>query len=106
MDWPPFILRDTDGDFEWDSLDPTISVEDGALFLAFPYRNLEDGMSWQMAWSPEHTAPMHLGRSWENGPSGVYFDYIPIFIKEPGETKLLLTIDGELLQELEFEVIE
>jgi dipeptidyl aminopeptidase/acylaminoacyl peptidase len=102
---PPFIARDTDGDFQPDNLDPRVSIEDFVLFIGFPFRNMENGMAWNME--------INLGGMvmnnilfWEDGNSGVYFKNIPFFSPSPSDASIQLIVDEKVLQEITFEIVE
>jgi Tol biopolymer transport system component len=102
---PPFIARDTDGDFQADSLGPDISMQDTLLFIGFPFRNMENGKMWNMN---VDLGGMKFNNSltWELEDSGVYFNNIPIFSPSPSASSIQLIVDEEVLQEIKFEVIE
>ena len=102
---PPFIARDTDGDFQPDDLDTRVSTEDFALYIGFPFRNMENGMGWNMK-SDLGGMVMKSMLSWEDGDSGFYFKNLPFFSPSPSDASIQLIVDEADMQEITFEIVE
>jgi hypothetical protein len=66
---------------------------------------MEDGKAWNMVINIGGMA-MNTVLNWENGNSGVYFNHIPVFSPSPSESSIQLVVDGQVLQELKFEIFE
>ena len=102
---PPIIARDSDGDFQPDSFEPSVTTQDILIFIGFPFRNMEDGMQWTM---DIDLGGMDMSNIlfWENGTSGFYFSNIPFMSPSPSDASIKLVLEEEVLQEISFEIVE
>jgi Tol biopolymer transport system component len=104
---PPFCMRDTDGDLKPDMPSATISTKDDFGFIVFPYDNMQDGMTFSHAWE----TPGELSivgeniQSWDGGEEGIHISYSTLQ-HTPGVVTVKLYLEGELMQEIECEVVE
>jgi WD40 repeat protein len=102
---PPFLAKDSDGDFQPDTITDSISVDDLTAFVFFPYQNMEDGMPWHMDLIYEGSEYSTL-LSWDHGHSGLYSGFIPITPQTPTSATIQLIVNDKILQEVSFEIVK
>lgn len=107
---PPFCLRDTNGDMKPDAVTNTFSTEDLMPFVAFPYRNMSPGLSTSVKWDYENSDmdSVNMALAWEHGESGWYISPAggpTLSMIGPRKVTVQLSIGGELVQEIECEVV-
>lgn len=103
---PPWCLRDTDGDFQPDTPTKTFTTDDLFSYIMFPFRNMEDGITWSHNWLPENGFSMNNLGSWDSGESGFHIAMFTAPSMGSGGMTIQLLIDGEVLQEIECEIVE
>jgi Tol biopolymer transport system component len=108
---PPFCVRDTDGDMEADTVTDTFTTDDWIIYLAFPYRNLKDGMSIDYYWIDNNSSlpgGMDSSIRWKGGESGFYVlsPNIATNMNTAGTRTIRLSIEDRLVQEIECYIVE
>ena len=111
----PFCARDTNGDYQPDTPSATFTTEDDMAFIVFPYDNMQDGMDYYHSWdTPSDGELSFVGEFhdfWDGGEEGLHVSYSTLQ-HAPGVVKVELylaeefSMEGELMQEIECEVVE
>ena len=107
---PPFCLRDTNGDLIPDSATNTFPVTDLVPYISFPYRNIKPDNSWSIFWDYEGSDfdSMNMGIAWKEGSSGWYTAMaagMNLASIGPRKVTVKISIDDEVLQEIECEIV-
>jgi dipeptidyl aminopeptidase/acylaminoacyl peptidase len=100
---PPFCARDTNADGEPDLASTTFSAADGTGYVLFPFRNMQDGMSWTTAWKVEGGTFFNVHSSWDGGESGMHFAPVPL--SGTGDLVIQLLLDPQVVQEVDCPVL-
>jgi hypothetical protein len=72
----------------------------------FPFRNMEDGIDWRHNWFMENGMETYFEGKWDSGESGFHVAMFSAPSWGSGKLTIQLTIDDEVLQEIECEVVE
>jgi hypothetical protein len=104
---PPFCMRDTDGDFNPDTVSATFTTKDDFGFIVFPYDNMQDGMTFTHSWETpgELSLAGDVISFWDGGKEGIHSSYATLQ-HAPGVVTVKLYLEEELMQEIECEVVE
>lgn len=107
---PPFCMLDTNRDGQPDQATDTFTTEDGYPFVIFPYRNMTTSQVVSIYWDFELIDQdlMTMIFSWKYGANGWFWSYdnkTDLSTLEPQHLKIQLSLGGELMQEVNCDVI-
>jgi dipeptidyl aminopeptidase/acylaminoacyl peptidase len=102
----PYCLRDTDGDFQPDTITDTFETGDLAAYVGFPYRNMKKGTQFSHVWKPENGFAMEFSSLWEEDGSGYHTSYSSVPTFGAGKVTIQLFVEDRLIQEIECKVVK
>ena len=102
----PWCSRDTDGDMHPDTATIKFKGDDLFAYIMFPFRNMKDGLNWSHNWISESGFVMDMVGWWDGGESGLHTAMLSAPSFGRGKLTIQLTIEGEVVQEIECEVVE
>lgn len=102
---PPFCLKDIDGDFQADQYTTTFTTDESFAYVAFPFRNMKDGMDYSIVWDL-YDLSVYNSNSWDQGESGWQVEMGSIMLNDVGTLTITLTIEGRQIQQIKCEVVK
>jgi Tol biopolymer transport system component len=104
---PPWCARDADGDGSPDTPTTTFSTGDLFAYVVFPYRNMRDGMLFSHQWVMEASElDVAFMSFWDGGEEGFHTSYSSAPTSGAGDLTIRLSLEGQLMQEIQCEVTE
>ncbi|MFQ5923040.1 MAG: hypothetical protein ACE5M4_09365 [Anaerolineales bacterium] len=103
----PYCTRDTDGDYDPDTVTSTYTTDDFFAAIEFPFRNVGDEVSWSHTWTYQDGTSVFVGGDWDGDEAGnkVAFFSAPQ-AAGPGIWTIAVSLQGEVLYEISCEVVE
>jgi Tol biopolymer transport system component len=95
-----FCVRDVDNDFSPDEPTEIFYTTDTMKYVAFQFRNMENGMYWEYQSKSSSPLNMVFNTPWDSGTEGFHLFFLQATSAEEGPFTIELYIEDELIREI------